>query len=292
MAGPHGLRAGWGVLIFLLVAAGVMLSTVQVMGLLGVTRQGMRAGAYTAVGAMAGEAIGLLAVLAATGAMLLIERRRPRDYGLSTRHFAARLGHGLASGLGTMAVLAALLALTGAVRIDGIALHGSAVWTSGALWAVAFLMVGLFEELVFRGYLLASLTRGLNGRWAVVITSVLFGLAHTSNPGEGWVGIVCAVLISLVLAWSVLKTGTLWWAIGFHAAWDWAESFLFGLGDSGAQMKGALLATHPAGPALLSGGVTGPEGSLLCVLVIALAAALVRWTLPAALRPRGLPQAT
>lgn len=64
------------------------------------------------------------------------------------------------------------------------------------------------------------------------------------------------------MAFSLWRTESLWWAIGCHAAWDWAESFLFGTADSGLLTNHHLLASHPVGKPLLSGGLTGPEGSV------------------------------
>ena len=73
-----------------------------------------------------------------------------------------------------------------------------------------------------------------------------------------------------MFAFSLWRTGSLWWAIGLHAAWDWAQSFLFGVADSGGISTHRLLSTHPVGPAWLSGGATGPEGSIFVLLVMLL----------------------
>jgi hypothetical protein len=69
--------------------------------------------------------------------------------------------------------------------------------------------------------------------------------------------------------------GSAWWAIGCHAAWDWAETFFYGTADSGLVAPGHYLTTSPAGNALWSGGADGPEGSLLVLGVILLLVALL-----------------
>jgi uncharacterized protein len=76
------------------------------------------------------------------------------------------------------------------------------------------------------------------------------------------------------------RTGSLWWALGFHAAWDWAQSFVLGVADSGAMVQFHLLGTHPQGKALLSGGATGPEGSVFVLGILGLVAGVAVWTLP------------
>jgi hypothetical protein len=73
---------------------------------------------------------------------------------------------------------------------------------------------------------------------------------------------VAAGLAGLVFCFALYRTGSLWWAIGIHAAWDWSQSFLYGVADSGLMAEGHLFATHPVGKPILSGGLTGPEGSV------------------------------
>jgi uncharacterized protein len=106
------------------------------------------------------------------------------------------------------------------------------------------------------------------GFWqAAWVTSTFFGFAHTGNNGENWIGIFTAGFIGFVFCVSVRLTGSAWWAIGCHAAWDWAETYFYGTADSGLVAKGHYLATSPAGNPLWSGGADGPEGSLLVLPV-------------------------
>lgn len=116
-----------------------------------------------------------------------------------------------------------------------------------------------------------------SGFWqAAWLTSVLFGAAHTGNNGENWIGIFAAALIGFVFCVSIWVTGSAWWAIGCHAAWDWAETYFYGTADSGFVAPGHLFSTKPAGNALWSGGADGPEGSLLVIPVVLL---LLAWLL-------------
>ncbi|MGA3034064.1 MAG: CPBP family intramembrane glutamic endopeptidase [Terracidiphilus sp.] len=110
---------------------------------------------------------------------------------------------------------------------------------------------------------------------AAWVTSTVFGLYHTSNNGENWIGVFAAAAIGFVFCMSVRLTGSAWWAIGCHAAWDWAETFFYGTADSGMQGHGHFLSAQPAGSQLWSGGTDGPEGSLLVLGVIVLLALFV-----------------
>ncbi len=105
---------------------------------------------------------------------------------------------------------------------------------------------------------------------AAWVTSTFFGLYHTANGGENWIGIFAASFIGFVFCVSVRVTGSAWWAIACHAAWDWAETFFYGTADSGLRGQGHLLAASPAGNPIWSGGADGPEGSVLVLGVILL----------------------
>jgi hypothetical protein len=105
---------------------------------------------------------------------------------------------------------------------------------------------------------------------AAWVTSTFFGFIHTGNNGENWIGIFAAGTIGFVFCVSVRVTGSAWWAIGCHAAWDWAETYFYGTADSGMVPHGHYLTTNPVGAVLWSGGADGPEGSLLVLPVILL----------------------
>jgi membrane protease YdiL (CAAX protease family) len=132
-----------------------------------------------------------------------------------------------------------------------------------------FLLVGLFEEFLVRGYTQFTLTRGI-GFWpAALVLSCAFGLLHLGNEHEQWRGLLAAALIGLFFCLTLRRTGSLWFAVGFHAAWDWGETFFYSVPDSGSVWPGHLLSSSPHGPDWLSGGSVGPEGSVLCFVVIA-----------------------
>jgi hypothetical protein len=119
------------------------------------------------------------------------------------------------------------------------------------------------------------------GFWtAAFLFSLLFSLGHKGIPDESPIGLLSAGLVSMVFCLSLRRTGSLWWAIGFHASWDWAQSFLYGVADSGSMVKFHLLATHPVGNPILSGGSIGPEGSIFVLAILFLIVLIILSTLP------------
>src|SRR5271166_5602158 len=271
--GKHGLRAGWSLLIFLALLAGV-LSCVNVIGHKLHPPAPRAANAeISAVRNFIGESIPFLAVLLVTWIMSKIERRPNSVYGLGGRRKLPHFIAGLAWGVTCLSLLVLALWKTGLLVFDSRLLFGGDILRYGAIWLFGFLLVGLNEEYFTRGYLQYTLTRGLAGfyQWA-------FKTRHSAALGF-WTS---AVIFSVIFCLSLWRTGSLWWAIGFHASWDWAQSFLYGVADSGTMIQHHLLATHPVGKPILSGGATGPEGSIFILATLALISLIILFTLPRA----------
>ena len=236
--------------------------------------------------AIESEALTFGVVLLVTWLMSRIEHRRFSEYGLGgNRRRWPQLGQGALVGFGALSVLILFLYLGHWITFGGALLHSpGAVLENGFLWLVAFILVGFFEEFFFRGYLQYTLARGIGlGAIGFFIAAALFnfgfGFGHGNNPGESPIGLWTAGLIGFVFCISLWYTRSLWWAIGFHATWDWGESYFYGTADSGGVSQGRLFDTHPQGTLLMSGGPTGPEGSALCLMVIVLIALFIWMTL-------------
>ncbi len=310
--GADGLRAGWSLLLFLLLLAALIIPGHRLISdqHSPAASASARTREQSVRSAVRRDGVLFLMVVLASVAMSRIERRPLAAYGIGrTRGGARQFVAGLVWGLVFLSLLMALLRGAHLLVFDGRLLTGEAIVRFGAEWAVGFLLVGLFEEYFLRGYLQFTLARGFSGiygavlkrshrdrlglnrdAWgfwtAAVILSFVFGLGHRSNPGESSIGLLTAGAAALVFTFSLWRTGSLWWAIGFHAAWDWAQSFLYGVADSGIMMQHHLLASHPVGRPNLSGGATGPEGSVFVLLVLLLVAVVIRMTLNGVRRAR------
>lgn len=298
--GKDGLHAGWGMLIFILLVAaiGFCANRISHKFFPSSTQTPQPGLAVPPIVLVFGELIPFLILLFVTWIMSKIEHRPNSAYGLGGSRKLPRFFAGLVWGIICLSILILTLIKTGLLVIDRRLLFGTEALRYGGIWLLGFLLVGLFEEYLVRGYLQYTLTRGLAGlyQWAfktrhsaalgfwtaAILFSFLFGLGHSSNPGESPIGLLSAGLAGFVFCFSLWRTGSLWWAIGFHTSWDWGQSFLYGVADSGMMAQHHLLATHPVGKPILSGGATGPEGSIFIIAVLALAVLIILFTLPRA----------
>ena len=311
LMGPLGLRAGWGILIYFVLAAflgwalfaGLFRSTSQTKQFRVESQQAQATAARqkaahqpvpvrplqplpTVLGEVAQAGAALLAALG----LSFLERRHFRVYGIGLR----RVGDAVVgAGWGFVALGLLVAALRGfhLLVFDGRLLYGTPALRYGAFWLGGFFLVGLAEEFLFRGYIQFTLMRGLLGlahrlapgrargvafALSAVVWSGLFFVAHIHNAGETVTGLAAVFLAGVAFSYALWRTGSLWWGIGAHATWDWGQSFLFGVPDSGTIAAGRLFQTHAVGPAWLSGGVDGPEGSVLAIPALLLLMLAVR----------------
>src|SRR5579875_1233615 len=169
----------------------------------------------------------------------------------------------------------------GGFSVSGILLRGLAAVRFAFLYFLGFIAVAIFEEFSFRGYLQSTLQLAA-GFWpAAVILAVVFGALHLGNRGEAAFGAVMAGCFGLLAAFTLRRTGTIWFAIGVHALWDWGETYFYSVRDSGTAATGSLLRSDFHGPTWLTGGSVGPEGSAIVFIVLAIAALGIHFLLPA-----------
>jgi membrane protease YdiL (CAAX protease family) len=227
------------------------------------------------------EGLSFLLVFLPALVMARIEARPAGAYGLPTQSmFGAYFWHGAVLGIVEICALMGCIAMFRGYSFGPLAVHGSAILKWALLWALFFVLVGLFEEFAFRGYLQFTLADGV-GFWpAAWLLSLGFGGVHLMNKGESPVGAISVVTIALVFALTLKRTGNLWLVVGWHAAFDFGETFLFSVPNSGNVFEGHLSNATLHGPTWLTGGTVGPEGSVFSFLTMAAAALYIHKVFP------------
>lgn len=149
-------------------------------------------------------------------------------------------------------------------------------WVLGGLLgsAFVFILVGWYEELYFRGYLLQNLSDGLNLAWGVSLSAAIFAIGHAANPNLTWEALLGLFASGLFLAYGYLRTRQLWLPIGLHIGWNFFEGSVFGFQVSGVSYF-RLIEQNGLGPSLVTGGAFGPEAGLVILPAMLLGAGLI-----------------
>jgi len=274
----HGLlRAGWRLLVYLLLV--VVGGAIIMMGLRFFLTP--KRGLPTEMIVLAQEVVGFALVYGAALVMSRLERRPAGVYGLPmSEALGSKFWLGFLFGVLEVSLLIGLITAFGGYSFGSLALEGSEIVQWGLFHLLLFFFVGLFEEFLFRGYMQYTLAEGI-GFWpAAVLLSVVFGGLHLGNPGEGWVGAAGVVMVAILFCLTLKRTGNLWYAVGLHASFDWGETYLYSVPNSGTTMEGSLSHAVLHGPKWLTGGTVGPEGSVFCFLTMALQFLVVLWLFP------------
>jgi CAAX protease family protein len=257
------LRLGWRLLAFLVVVGGV---TAGIDALL--------------PGGLQATSFALLTGAVLAGAwMLAVDGRGPGALGFYLTPAGVReVGVGVGVGIGVAVTVVGAMALAGGARWAG--QDGTLVgWFVGAVEALVLLALpAAAEEALLRGYPLQALAEAWGPAAALLVTSLAFGAMHLGNPGVTPLAVANVAAAGALLGAIYLRTGSLWWATGAHLGWNWTLGYLADLPVSGLEVLDApLYEGVAAGPAWLSGGAFGPEGSALATVLVLLAAAAVWW---------------
>lgn len=282
--GPQGIRAGWRWLIFLVILvlfASALFGIALATHLLRLPSPGA---ALAPSFVTLQEVIVVIAMFLTVLIMSKIEKRPIEQYGLPAREaFGRRFWQGIIWGFIAITVLVASIAALHGFAFGKVTLAGRSLAGYALLWGFAFLLTGFFEEFTFRGYSQFTLTTGM-GFWpAAIFLSLLFGAIHLGNSGEALTGGLSAALIGFFFCFTLRRTGSIWFAVGLHAAWDYGETFVYGVPDSGIVAPGHLLNSSFHGPRWLTGGTVGPEASVACFIVLGLLFLIFHFVYPARL---------
>jgi hypothetical protein len=218
-----------------------------------------------------------------------LDRRSFRDFGFRLdREWWLDLGFGLALGAALMTGVFLFELLVGWVTVRDlffVARAESPFWPWFLWGLVSFVAVGIYEELLFRGYLITNLAEGLTwfeqiGRatavtLAVLVTSLFFGVAHAGNPNATLASTAGIVVAALVLAGGYVLTGELAVPIGIHITWNFFQGPVYGFPVSGTNGGVALVAIEQSGPTVLTGGNFGPEAGVIGLLAAGIGLVLV-----------------
>ena len=190
------------------------------------------------------------------------EGEKPQDLPMS--RCAPHTALGLGTGLGYFVIVVGIMMALSLYRVDGFG-HD---WKGLADAFFMFLVVAVGEEIIFRGVLFRWIDQRFGFWWALAVSGLVFGLVHVSNDNATlWAGIAIALEAGLMLAVAYKWSGSLWFPIGIHWAWNFAQGNIFGFAVSGNDSGASLIQATVDGPEWLTGGAFGAEASVIAMVV-------------------------
>ena len=269
------LRAGWRLLLQILLIGIINFILVGGIGILGIPKLSGKWGLLF-------RQIQELIVYASSIyiASRWLDRRSFESLGLKVGRQAL---FDLLAGIGIVLVqlgfIYGIMSSLGWLTFDGFAWEFDAPGTvlmNTLLFFVIFLLVGWNEELLSRGYHLQTIASGLNMFWAVLISSAFFGLLHLDNPNATWVSTAGIFFAGVYQSYAYIRTRQLWLPIGLHIGWNFFEGVVFGFPVSGLDIY-ALSRIQVTGPVLWTGGAFGPEAGLILLPSLIVGSLLIYW---------------
>lgn len=266
------LRAGWRLILFCMVIVAIGWA-----GGLAIDRLPLdQFHGLHPVPLLVDDVLLLLDAMIATVIMGRIEKRTLAIYGIpGIRELIGRkFWIGVLWGFAMTSAVIATMFLFGGYHVNGLNFTGAALLKYGLLWLLANILIGLSEEIAFRGYFMYTLSDGI-GFWnALIFESIGFGALHYfTKPYERWEDWVAVSLITVFITLALRRTGSLAFPIGMHAAFDFAFIYIFSGRNGGDFAAGRLLNAEFPGPNWLTGGKLGPEASWL-MFPVAIAATI------------------
>lgn len=218
----------------------------------------------------------VIALLITVAIMTRFEKRSLVSCYLEAKNQIGLVAIGLICGLAAFIVILGIVIITGHATLH--AQHqplGTDLYY-GFTWIVIALISAFVSEFSLRGYVQQTLTAGM-GFWGALVLTSLAPCLMTSlgmmmlTKSFSIVAFVSTFGLGVMLCVGLRQTGSLWWSIGFEAAWGFCQSFLFGSNvkilHTEVIMPGALFHTTLHGAPLLSGGDQGLQSGLACIIV-------------------------
>lgn len=199
----------------------------------------------------------------------IFDKRPVRDMGLiNIKKGYKDLIHGLLFGALSLLIVFAILLLSGNIALAR-PLSEPNFNISLITGLILFIFVGINEEMFVRGYCISVLKESSKTSFVIIISSIIFSLLHSFNPGMNVLSYINLFLFGILTAYMTIKSKNLWLAIGYHITWNYFEGNICGFLVSGLD-TGSLYSLEPVNPNILNGGSFGPEGGLVVTLILLL----------------------
>lgn len=174
-------------------------------------------------------------------------------------------------GVGFVAFSAAVLlcVVSGSLKLDGL----SPAFSLGffLLFTVGFLIQGMAEEVLCRGYFMISVARRYPIALGMIANALFFAMLHLFNSGITPLAFFNLTLFGVFASVYFVRRGSIWGIGAFHSIWNLVQGNFYGINVSGMQTDCSILQSEMvSGKELWNGGAFGLEGGLAVTIILIL----------------------
>jgi membrane protease YdiL (CAAX protease family) len=266
------LRAGWRLTAHFVLLGFIILGLTIPVSIASQALQGM---SPTLTG-------GVFAALAMTISVYLargwFDKRTFKQLGAAwSRQSGAALLQGVGIGGAIMALIFLVEWGAGWLKIEGVGWAAMEGMITGEIveWLLLFVLVGWYEELYFRGYIMTNVGEGINPAWGLALSTLYFSATHLNNPFSSPASLMGITAAGLFLGYAYVRAGNLWLPVGLHIGWNVFEGVVFGFPVSGIDTA-AFVQQSASGPEIITGGHFGPEAGLILLPALLLGTWLIQ----------------
>lgn len=196
----------------------------------------------------------------------IFQKRKPRTLGFVKEHVISQYLLGILLGTGMFSLAVFFCVITGALRFEGV----SALFSPGVflLFLVGFMIQGMAEEVMCRGYFMVSIARRYSLPVAILANALFFAALHLGNSGISALAFLNLTLFGIFASILFVRTKNIWLAGAMHSAWNLVQGNVFGVRVSGMEIGCTIFkSTAQDKFALINGGAFGLEGGLAVTLI-------------------------
>lgn len=291
----YGEKKGWNIIleillfigIFILCTLGQMLVIMpyEIIVLFGdsayqaaIKAQDMEAAALASVNALSGDKFMVVSLVSeiimiaiVLGMCALIQKRSPRKLGFTKGNFLKEYGLGIVVGFCAFSIAVLIALATGSLSFT----FAKGGWIL-LLYAIGFMIQGMAEEVLCRGYMMCSIARKYP-LWVAILTNALvFAALHLLNAGISVLAFINLVLFGIFASLYFVRRGNIWGIGAVHSVWNFVQGNFYGIQVSGnGKMASVLDCTFVENRELINGGYFGLEGGLAVTAVMVIGIVLL-----------------
>lgn len=197
----------------------------------------------------------------------LIQKRKMNTLGFRKKGFVLEYLAGFGIGFAIFSTAVLICIVTGSLQITGL----SGTFTIGVFFAytVGFMIQGMAEEVLCRGYMLVSIGRRYSMVVAILANSLFFAVLHLGNSGMSILAFVNLVLFGVFASVYYIKRDNIWGIGALHSVWNLVQGNVYGIRVSGMVTPCSVLTSEISeGKELINGGAFGLEGGIAVTIVL------------------------